>query len=258
MKILSTLFTKNEAFYITSYGYEDISKNAHWGKGRRDTYILHYVLDGEGFFNGHIVKSGEGFLITPKMLHEYHSSQSKPWKYFWITFKGDAAPFIYEKYINISKNNIFEYNFQRKLMNLLSQMFSVSGTLSEAKALSYFFMLLSYHEKKSSINANHYVEEAKKYMNIHFCRDITVTEVAASICINDRYLYNLFVKYENTSPKKYLSNLRLSHAKSMLANTDSPVSEIAVSCGFSDVLSFSRYFSKKTGLSPTAYRNSNR
>lgn len=111
---------------------------------------------------------------------------------------------------------------------------------------------------KDNVTGNRYVEEAKKYMNIHFYRNISVTEIANSIGINDRYLYNLFMKYENISPKKYLSNLRLNRAKSMLEKTESTISEIAVSCGFSDVLTFSRFFSKRMNLSPTEYRKSSK
>lgn len=256
MKIVQTLFRGNEQLYISFYGFEDISKNAHWGKGTRDTFIIHYVLSGEGYFNGHRVKSGEGFIITPGVSHEYHSSKTNPWKYFWVTFNGNFAQDICKKYIPSGEHNIFEYNFSGKLVNLCENIFSEEGALTEAKALSYFYTLLSFHEKKQNATGNRYVSAAKNYMNIHFYRNITIAEVASAISISDRYLYNLFIKHENISPKNYLSNLKLKHAKSMLINTNSPISEIAVSCGFSDVLAFSRYFSKKTGHSPTAYRNS--
>ena len=109
MKIVPTLSIENEQLYITSYGFEDISKNAHWGKGSRDTFIIHYVLGGEGVFNGNPVKKGEGFVITPKTSHEYHSSQNNPWKYFWLTFNGTSAHDICKKYIFSNELNIFKF-----------------------------------------------------------------------------------------------------------------------------------------------------
>lgn len=255
MKIAPTLSIENEQLYITSYGFEDISKNAHWGKGSRDTFIIHYVLGGEGVFNGNPVKKGEGFVITPKTSHEYHSSQNNPWKYFWLTFNGTSAHDICKKYIFSNELNIFKFDFMGKLLNLCENIFSEEGALTEAKALSYFFTLLSFHEKPS-LTGNRYVTSAKNYMNIHFCRNITITEIASAIGIDDRYLYNLFIKYENISPKNYLSNLKLRKAKAMLTNTTLSISEIAISNGFSDVLYFSRYFSKKVGVSPGMYRKS--
>ena len=256
METLSVSFEQNDIFYISSFGYENISENAHWGKGWRDTYILHYVLEGEGFFNAHTVKSGEGFLISPKQLYEYHSSSTSPWKYFWVTFNGNVVSSICRKYIKNNKDNIFQFDFKPKLLNLCDSIFSVSGPLSETKALSFFFKLLSYHENENNLTGNHYVEEAKKFMNINFYRNISITEVADAIRINDRYLYNLFIKYENISPKKYLRDIRLNRAKYMLENTNFSITEIAVSTGFQDVLYFSRFFSKSIGISPTLYRKS--
>lgn len=113
---------------------------------------------------------------------------------------------------------------------------------------------MSFHETTAPTTANRYVEEAKRYIDTNFYREITVTEIADSVGINDRYLYNLFMKYENLSPKKYLNSIRLNRAKYMLKNTDAAISEIAVSIGFSDVLTFSRFFSKNIRLSPTEYR----
>lgn len=256
MKMLSVSFEQNDIFYISSFGYENISENAHWGKGWRDTYILHYVLEGEGFFNAHKVKSGEGFLISPKQVHEYHSSSNRPWKYFWVTFNGNAVSSICRKYIKNNKDNIFQFDFKLKLLNLCNSIFSANGSLSETESLSFFFKLLSYHENENNITGNYYVEEAKKYMNINFYRNISITEVADAIRINDRYLYNLFIKYENISPKKYLRDLRLNRAKYMLENTNLSITEIAISTGFQDVLYFSRFFSKSIGISPTQYRKS--
>ena len=187
---------------------------------------------------------------------KYYPDENDPWKYLWLIFGGDDAADICKKYIKTDENGIFEFDLSVDMRNLKDSMFADNSPLPESKALSYFFGLLSFQERKRVITGNRYVDAAKKYMNMHFHRNITVTEIASSIGINDRYLYNLFISYEQISPKQYLSRLRLNSAKSMLANTDASISEIAVSSGFPDVLTFSRFFSKRMGLSPTAYRRS--
>lgn len=247
-------FEQSGTFYIAAFGYEDISENAHWGRGRRNLFILHYVLEGEGFFNNQKVSSGNGFLIRPGQLHEYHTSTNAPWKYLWVIFGGTTAEDICKKYIKIDENNMFSFDFGIQLQNFRSSMFADTCVLSETKALSYFLGLLSLHEKKNVITGNSYVEAAKKFMYMHFCRNITIFEIAAAVGVDDRYLYNLFIKYEQISPKRYLTTLRINSAKSMLADTDASISEIAVSNGFPDVLTFSRFFSKNVQMSPSAYR----
>lgn len=256
MRIRATRFEQNSSFYIAAYGYEDISEKAHWGRGRRNFFILHYVLEGEGYFNGKKVAEGNGFLIRPGQLHEYHSSENAPWKYMWVTFGGGEAENICKKYIKTDADQIFAFDYSGSLRSFRDRLFSENSVLTDAAALSYFFGMVSFLEKKSAITGNSYVEAAKKYMHMHFDRSITVTEIAAAVGIDDRYLYNLFVRYEGVSPKKYLTDLRLDSARSMLANTDATVSEIAASTGFPDVLAFSAFFSKHMHASPTDYRKS--
>ena len=255
MNIITTEFSADSNLFVSSYGFEDISKNAHWGKGSRDVYILHYVLSGEGTFNNHIVTSGQGFLITPKTIHEYHSSDHNPWSYFWVIFGGTSAETICSRFISTDQNNIFTFDFKPELLSLSDSILSEETPMNDTKALGYFLLLLSYHEKKRPLTGNHYVLEAKKYMSIHFYRNLSIKEVADTIGISDRYLYNLFIKHEGTAPKQYLNQLKLKRAKSMLKNTNCSISEIAVSIGFPDVLTFSRFFSKNMGCSPTAYQN---
>ena len=50
------------------------------------------------------------------------------------------------------------------------------------------------------------------------------------------------------------ANQKIEKAKRLLKSVNYSITEVAVSCGFLDVLSFSRFFSKKVGVSPTEYR----
>ncbi len=55
-----------------------------------------------------------------------------------------------------------------------------------------------------------------------------------------------------------LNEIRLSEIKSRLKNTNLSISEIAYCLGFEDQSYFSRFFKKKTGISPIAFRKSNK
>ena len=52
----------------------------------------------------------------------------------------------------------------------------------------------------------------------------------------------------------YLTYNGLEQAKNLLRQSDLNISQIAASVGYNDVLAFSSFFSKKQGMSPTAYR----
>ena len=245
----------DEDFYVLNFGYEYESENARWNKGLRNKFIIHYVLSGEGYYNSVRVKSGEGFFISPGAKCEYHTSKDSPWKYFWIAFGGSDAENIAKKYVAPNGSGIFEFNLSKKFFSLIDELFSEEAPLSSQKALGYFYFFTSYNGKEQRVYKNAYVEDAKKYMSLNFSRSISITELASEVGVNDRYLYNLFIKHEGTSPKRYLSELRLSRAALLLKSTKLSISEIAELCGFQDVLAFSRFFSKNRDVSPTKFRS---
>ncbi len=56
------------------------------------------------------------------------------------------------------------------------------------------------------------------------------------------------------TPSDYLIALRLQKAKTLLADTDLLILEIAAACGFDNEYYFSNFFKKHTSLSPSAFR----
>ena len=73
-----------------------------------------------------------------------------------------------------------------------------------------------------------------------------------SLCgISDAYFRRIFLKEFGVNPSQYITEKRLSQAKSLIDNGDfDSISEIALSVGYSDPLYFSRQFKKKYGISP--------
>ncbi len=253
---LPVYFKEEDPLYVRSLGYEDKPELAHWGPGYRNYCILHYVTEGAGFYNGHRVKNGEGFFIMSDSLHEYHSDPQKPWNYFWIIFSRALA----ERYVLPTfqmQDNIFACPYIGKIQILVKSLFQEHKELTHVRALGVFFQLMALHEEAakgiSAVSAAH-VQKAKAYIESNFHRAISVRDVADQIHIDERYMYNLFVRYEGSSPKKYISELRIELACGLLVNTDFSISEIASSVGIPDVCTFSRFFSKRMGISPSGYR----
>lgn len=56
------------------------------------------------------------------------------------------------------------------------------------------------------------------------------------------------------SAGQYITRLRIDHACERLRRGGSPISEIALECGYADQTAFSRQFRKVVGLSPAKYR----
>lgn len=63
-----------------------------------------------------------------------------------------------------------------------------------------------------------------------------------------------FRKATGTSPQNYILNLRITNAQNLLSTTDYKIIEISKLVGFADSMYFCKRFKKKTGLSPSDYR----
>lgn len=56
------------------------------------------------------------------------------------------------------------------------------------------------------------------------------------------------------SAGQYITRLRIEFACNQLKSSDSPISEIALNCGYGDQAAFSRQFRQSVGLTPATYR----
>lgn len=77
-----------------------------------------------------------------------------------------------------------------------------------------------------------------------------------------RYKHNLsakpFLKCKNTTPIKYINNLKLSRAKELIVSDYYSIPKISELSGFGDESYFCRYFKKTTGMTATEYRQNAR
>ena len=84
--------------------------------------------------------------------------------------------------------------------------------------------------------------------------DLSLEKLADDINLSPSYISSLLKKH-NTTFVKYLTNLRMEHAKKLLENPNIKIVEIARMVGYPDPYYFSNCFKKYTGLSPREYRN---
>ncbi len=95
---------------------------------------------------------------------------------------------------------------------------------------------------------------AKQYIQKHFNEPITLDDVCAKIGFSASYFSLIFKKETGEGFAKYLTRLRIEHAKTLLQETNYSVSEICAQVGYSDLKHFTGMFKKTTNLSPGQYR----
>lgn len=92
------------------------------------------------------------------------------------------------------------------------------------------------------------------YIEDNLTGDVSVKDLASVACLSPYHFARLFRAAVGMAPHAYLSKRRLALAKRLLSQSDCPLAEIALTCGFSSQSNFAKAFKGSTGKAPGAYR----
>lgn len=84
--------------------------------------------------------------------------------------------------------------------------------------------------------------------------DLSVSDLARSCQISEAYFRRLFFDKMGANPREYITGLRIRYARQMLQTGEKSISEVAISCGYEEISSFSREFTRRMGITPSEYR----
>lgn len=82
----------------------------------------------------------------------------------------------------------------------------------------------------------------------------SVEQLAARLGVSDRHVRRIFETHFGVSPVQYLQTRRLLTAKQLLADTDLPITQVALISGYGSVRRFNAAFAGHYGLNPTQLR----
>jgi two-component system response regulator YesN len=99
----------------------------------------------------------------------------------------------------------------------------------------------------------HAIANVQKYIQNHADERLTLNEVAAVFGLSPNYLSVLFKKTCGTGFSEYITQMKISRAKTMLLEQDLKVYEVADQLGFESAFYFSKVFKKVVGMSPREF-----
>ena len=100
------------------------------------------------------------------------------------------------------------------------------------------------------------VSKAMLFLNENYRKDISLDDVSREVNVSPYYFSKLFKEESGRNFIEYLTDLRMEHAKDLLAAGSLSVKEISQESGYADPNYFSRIFKKHTGMTPREYRDS--
>lgn len=145
-----------------------------------------------------------------------------------------------------------EQDMRKILFNLDSNYMYQFRSLDEIRI--YIQEILDEVCRKSERNVS-LVGQIKEYVEEHYQEEITLNIIAQEqFFMNPSYLSRIFKETTGMAFSKYLTEVRMTHAKSLLKNTRFRVNDIAGYVGYNDVSYFIQTFKKLMGMTPEQYR----
>ncbi|WP_106449619.1 AraC family transcriptional regulator [Trichococcus alkaliphilus] len=254
-------------FILYNSGIEYCEAGYSYGPKRRDYHFIHFVKEGNGSLEINDkrfeVHENQLFIVPAGEISTYTASMDSPWKYSWIGFLGIQSHNYVQMLMQSSEEHFVldcadAELYETKIMKIID-MSNDDSTASFLKINGVMYdiigTLLEECIKHSNTTYSSSVSsKAVRYMDLHYHDDIHISDIADFAGIHPSYLAGIFKSEMGISPKKYLTNLKINKAKELLIATDDPINIIGSSVGFSDALSFSKFFRKETSLSPSQYR----
>lgn len=259
-------FYRNIDAMIYTCGYETCAPGHSYGPILRNGYLIHYVLSGAGIYKARgklfRLKAGDAFLICPGELIYYEADSNFPWKYTWIGMQGIKIKGYLER-TSFLENLVVHYG-QDEQMKRCHERMAEADQLSQNRDLimnsilyEYLFLLSQkFPNKQIAVQekTSNHVEAALKYIEDHYCDQITIQDIADHLNINRSYLHRIFKAFTGASIQGYLLDYRIRQACILLRTTDLSIRVVAHSVSYIDPLYFSRIFHQKMGISPSEYR----
>ena len=181
---------------------------------------------------------------------------------YWLHFRGTEIVNLLNSLKIYNKRVFFFKNENQEIIELINKIhleFLSQKEQCDCFCMAYLIQILSitastYIENKVDTKISK-LEPAIQYMHLHFAAPINDNVLAELCSMSIRNFIRLFKNTYHTTPHKYLINLRISHALSLLATTEKSINQIADEVGYESSTHFINSFKQIVGFTPNQHRN---
>lgn len=141
-------------------------------------------------------------------------------------------------------------------------------TIIYSRLLEIFYLIGSNISRNFTNTFEHYSSDVRlpkeyaekflmvcTYISEHCTENLSLDDVASVAGFSKYHFARLFKQFTSTTFYKYLNQKRMEHARSLLANPEIPVTDVAFSSGYTSLSAFIRMFKLTSQCTPTEYRN---
>lgn len=246
-----------EIFY-RAMGKDDLTAKEHAHVNRME--IIH-IVNGAGTIllgeNTYPFSSGDVFFFNGSILHNILPAANTHYERNKLIFEKSILSVLSD--IHFHEHIYFRANaaLGAELDTLFQRILDSQKEKQTLLAVSLIFRLLHICEMNSTVLTpadSRFRRKIMDYINDHLQESLSMDTIAKHIHISKFYMCKRFKAETGITIGNYIRMQRLYVAKKRLAETNDPISMIALDCGFNDLAHFTKLFHSTVKMTPSAYR----
>lgn len=214
-----------------------------------------------------LLPTGSAVFIRPEDCHKYRIAECEDCEMINVSFRTshleDALRFFDNSAtgkllegrepptITLSASQISALKKKHAMLNVSPSKNSLIILLKTLLIDVVAYFLLDYEQQ----NSETFLQSVLAKMNTPENIEEGVPALVRISGFSHGHLCRLMKKEMDTTPVKYVNNLRLQYAANLLTSTTKDVLSIAMELGFSSLSHFITIFRQKYGISPSKYRS---
>lgn len=199
------------------------------------------------------VQKGEGFLISPGIVHSHEHTDS------------DIETLCLRFQVNPEPGSPSGAAILKALTDVQEHPFEISldkfkpGSNPRTIQAAFVWWLMQLCEKTSTaaptkLPANLISAQVTLYLEKYYSSNFQVEDIARALNMSYRSMSRHFLDETGMTITDKLTQIRLDKAKQLLVNSKLSLYEIAITCGYKNEFYFSKVFKKSELESPSEYR----
>lgn len=232
--------------------------------------VMSYLKQGEALLRvkdkEYHCKMGDAIFLPPHVLHDHIKTSKERAVFLWwhfnfrTAYNMDVLSLLKLPYqVHIENQEEFEKRFFEYMTALQNEKTIADMIYKNAKALEVLACLfenfLCSAKTQMAPNIPNDFIEIFNDISKKPRADMTLRKLGEKYHMNPTYISNKFKTYFGVSPIVLQRNMIFEMAKDYLISSGMSINEIADELQFSDHVVFTRFFTKKAGMSPKKYRN---
>ena len=236
--------------------------SAHWHEEIEFAYVVKgsvvYTLEQ----NEYTLKKGDFLIINSNTIHSAtclsvpYSCQIMAFRIESILKTLDISSLYFQPFIG--KDSQIKFYMEQIFKECEKKELEYKNNCIAYITQLIIYLLRNYSSQNTpnQLNAQNKIrleqlDNILKYIDEHYTESISNKDLANMMYLSEDHFSHLFRKKMGTSPQRYISQIRLQKAQTLILSREHTITEIARMVGYNDYNHFGRQFRRYFGCSPS-------